>query len=423
MSSITVSASPIRGTAVAPPSKSAAHRALLCAALAGEGSVSGVGGSEDMRATLGAIRAMGPAIRRQGDTVTVAPGTECGQEEPVAVDCRESGSTLRFFIPVFAAMGRRCVFTGCGRLPERPLGVYEECLPAHGIAMKKRDGYSLPLEISGQLEPGLFELPGNVSSQFISGLLFALPLCGGDSDIRLTAPLESAAYVDMTADAMREAGVTVEQTADGWKVPGKQRYRPQSYLVEGDWSQAAFLLAMGALGGEIALTGLRLHSRQGDRAIVPLLRRFGADISASPEGVRCRKSELHAIEIDASQIPDLVPVLAVLGSFARGTTVIRGAARLRLKESDRLAAIADCLRRAGGKIKETGDGLLVEGAQDLPGGVTVPGYRDHRIVMSMAVAALKCGRPLTIENAESVNKSWPEFFDVYTSCGGEAHGF
>lgn len=420
---ITVSSSAIHGTAAPPPSKSAAHRALICAALAGEGSVRGVSDSEDMRATLGAVRAMELDIRRQDDTVTVTGEKHNEQGVPVAVDCLESGSTLRFFIPIFAAKGVRCIFKGQGRLPERPLGVYEHCLPMHGITLKKPADFSLPLEMAGKLQAGFYELPGNISSQFISGLLFALPLCGGNSEIRLTTPLESAAYIEMTADAMSEAGVKFERTADGWRVPGNQRYRPHAYSVESDWSQAAFLFAMGALGGGMTVTGLNLNSRQGDREIVSLLRRFGADITSAEDQIICRQSDLHGITVDASQIPDLVPILAVLGSFAHGTTNIKGAARLRLKESNRLAAMARCLNLAGGKVIETADGLRIEGARRLRGGVTVPGFHDHRIVMSMAVAALGCEQPLTIENAESVSKSWPEFFTVFNRCGGEAHGF
>lgn len=423
MSSITVSASPVYGSAMPPPSKSAAHRALLCSALAGGGSVRGICDSEDMRATLGAIRAMGLHTKRQGDSVTVEVGTDRGNDGPIIVNCLESGSTLRFLIPVLIAKGISCVFTGSGRLPQRPLGVYEDCLPKHGVILKKLKDTGLPLEVTGKLQAGIYELPGNVSSQFISGLLFALPLCGGDSTIVLTTPLESASYVDMTIDVMQEAGVKVECTAGGWKVPGGQQYQPHAYFVESDWSQAAFLLAMGALGGEMTLTGLNLHSRQGDREVATLLRHFGADITLLPDKIVCRKSVLYGTNIDASQIPDLVPILAVLGSFARGITTITGAERLRLKESNRLAAITQCLNSAGGKVQETADGLSIEGQESLHGGVTVPGYNDHRIVMSMAVAALACEKPLTIKDAESVNKSWPGFFEVFKNCGGEAHGF
>lgn len=420
MSSITVTASPINGVAAAPPSKSAAHRALICAALAGEGTVIGVNDSEDMRATLGAIQALGQQIRRQGDTVAVTGGVKQGAEytSPVSVDCRESGSTLRFLIPLFAARGISCVFTGSGRLPKRPLGVYENCLPKHGVMLEKPDDSSLPLKMTGKLQSGLYELPGNVSSQFISGLLFALPFCKGDSEINLTTPLQSAAYVEMTAAAMREAGVHTERTADGWRIRGGQTYKPHEYLVEGDWSQAAFLLAMGALGGEMTVTGLNLDSKQGDKEILSLMRRFGADIRIYENKIICIKSGLYGIDIDALQIPDLVPILAVLGVLATGTTVITGASRLRLKESDRLFAVAQCLNKLGGSVEETEDGLRINGTGCLRGGVSVSGFNDHRIVMSMAVAALGCEQPVTIEDAESISKSWPAFFEEYKNCGG-----
>lgn len=428
MSSITVSPSSIKGRLSPPPSKSEAHRALICAALAGGDSVHGVSDSDDMRATLGAIHALGVETSQTGDTVIIRqrPASEDHRLSSPVVNCLESGSTLRFLLPICAAKGLSCIFTGCGRLPERPLGVYADCLPPHGVTLKKPDSDStgegaLPLEIEGKLEAGRYELPGNVSSQFISGLLFALPLCDGNSEIVLTTPLESAAYVEMTIDALRSAGIDVEPTPNGWTVPGGQTYRPHDYEIEGDWSQAAFLLAMGALGGEITVAGMNRQSRQGDRAIFDLLHRFGGNITETDGGVLCRKSALHGIAIDASQIPDLVPILAVLGALAEGTTTITGAARLRLKESDRLAATADNLRLLGAKVQETPDGLILEGVPRLHGGVTLPGYNDHRIVMSMAAAALGCENPIVLGGAECVAKSWPSFFDEYKTCGGEAY--
>ncbi len=420
MSNITVACSSIAGTIAAPPSKSAAHRALICAALAGEGCVHGINDSDDMRATIGAIRGLGIAVRHEDDTAHLFSVPMAANVSPLVVNCLESGSTLRFLVPVFAAKGISCTFTGSGRLPERPLGVYRDCLPAHGITLTTRGG--LPLHIQGQLTAGRYELPGDVSSQFISGLLFALPMCDGDSNIVLTSPLESAAYVDMTIDALRQGGVMIHPTPTGWQIPGGQLPKPHTYTVEGDWSQAAFLLAMGVLGGEITVTGLNRRSPQGDRAIVDLLRQFGGKLDDTPSGFVCRRSSLRGIAIDATQIPDLVPILAVVASLAQGQTTITGAARLRLKESDRLAAITHCLRLLGADITENTDGLVIRGRTTLRGGVTVPGYHDHRIVMSMAVAALGCEQPVVIEDAESVAKSWPGFFEEYKICGGEAYG-
>lgn len=409
--------SAISGSIVPPRSKSAAHRALIAAALAGGGEVRGVQPSDDVLATLGALPALGVQARLTGETARLSPVAAAADEAPTA-DCAESGSTLRFLLPVFAARGVPVTLTGRGRLPQRPLGVYRDCLPAHGVSLH---GDRLPLTLSGRLEGGEYRLPGDVSSQFITGLLFALPLCAQDSVLRLTTPLESAGYVDMTLAVLRRAGVRIEGATDGWRIPGGQRYAVKTYEVEADWSQAAFLLAAGALAGEVAVRGLDGDSAQGDREIVPLLRRFGAAVEQTADGIVCRRAPLHGIDIDASQIPDLVPVLAVVAAAARGTTRITGAARLRLKESDRLAAMADCLRRIGAAAVEQPDGLVIEGGRPLTGG-EASGCGDHRIVMSMAVAALACRRPMTITGASAVAKSWPAFFTDLQSIGGIVHG-
>ncbi|HHV50766.1 MAG TPA: 3-phosphoshikimate 1-carboxyvinyltransferase [Clostridiales bacterium] len=417
MSSIRVSPAEISGKASPPPSKSAAHRALICAALAGGGSVDGVIQSDDMRATMNGIRALGINEVWEGNTVKIL-GQQAPPQNPV-VDCLESGSTLRFLIPIFAALGIDATFTGCGRLPQRPLGVYADCLPEHGVAISTKNG--LPLTINGRLQAGKYHIPGDISSQFITGLLFALPLCGGDSEIILTTPLESAPYIDLTIDILKQAGIQVFPFDGGYRIPGGQRFKVHDYKVEGDWSQAAFLLALGALGGEIALTGIGLNSRQGDREIVDIMMSFGADIKSENGVIYCRRSALTGTEIDAAQIPDLVPIIAVLASTARGVTTITGAARLRLKESDRLAAISTCINLLGGKAEGTSDGLRIYGAERLKGGVTVPSFGDHRIVMSMAAAALACEEPVIIENYQAVSKSWPGFFEVYKACGGAAN--
>ena len=343
--------SAITGSLAAPPSKSAAHRALICAALAGGGRVEGVLPSADMRATLGAVESLGAAVHQIGEEVSITRAALPIEGEAPVVDCLESGSTLRLLLPVFAAKGIPATFIGRGRLPQRPLGVYADCLPAHGVALRGAGG--LPLTLEGRLRGGRYALPGDVSSQFISGLLFALPLCREDSDIRLTTPLESAAYVRMTLETLARSGIRVEETRDGWHIPGGQSYHPVDTRVEGDWSQAAFLLAAGALGGEAILTGLNRDSAQGDRAAWKLFRDFGAEVDWVEDTLRCRRAALRGIEIDASQIPDLVPVLAAVAALAEGTTVIRNAARLRLKESDRPVPGA-AGRTGGGTARRSG---------------------------------------------------------------------
>ena len=418
MSLAVISPSVIRGTLTPPPSKSAAHRLLIAAALAGEGRVRGLSLSADMEATLRAVRGLGVSVRLDGDAACFAPAPPSSSPSPLPVDCGESGSTLRFLIPLYAARGIPAVFTGHGRLPERPLGVYADCLPPHGVTLSAASG--LPLTVTGRLTGGDFALPGDVSSQFITGLLFALPLCREDSRIRLTTPLESAGYVDMTLQVLRQAGIRVEPLEDGWFIPGSQTYRPLDTAVESDWSQAAFLLAAGALGGEVTLTGLNPASAQGDREALSLFRRFGAAVEVAPGRIVCRKAPLHGIDIDAAQIPDLVPVLAVTAALADGVTHITGAARLRLKESDRLAAVADGIRRLGGRVEEGPDSLTITGVSRLAGG-RAEGYNDHRIVMALSMAALGCEAPVTVTDAQSVAKSWPAFFEDYRAIGGTAH--
>ena len=411
-----ISSSAITGQITPPPSKSVAHRALIGAALSGGGTICGFMLSADMRATLDAISSLGIQSDVNGNTVTLTSG-ESPSAQPV-VDCGESGSTLRFLIPVFAALGIPATFIGHGRLPERPLGVYAECLPAHGVTLHSEGG--LPLTLEGTLTGGRYTLPGDISSQFISGLLFALPLCREDSDICLSSPLESAAYVELTLDILHQSGISVSPNVNGWHIPGNQHYSLHHYTVESDWSQAAFLLAAGALDGDITVMGLNPQSVQGDRAILSLLESFGADITIKNNSLYCRKAPLHGITIDAAQIPDLVPILAIIAAAADGDTHIYNAGRLRLKESDRLAAMADCLRRLGADVKEMPDDLLIHGGQPLKGG-SVCGYNDHRVVMSMAIAALICKQPIEVTDARSVNKSWPSFFEDFQRIGGNVH--
>ena len=405
------------GAVAAPPSKSDVHRAVICAALSGGVcKISPVALSNDIRATIGCVEALGAEASVENDVLTV-DGSAVFAKKTATLDCIESGSTLRFMIPVAAAGGVEARFTGSGSLVSRPIGLYSQILPEKGVSLEGGDG--LPLKISGKLKSGVFKVPGNISSQFISGLLFALPLLRGDSDIILTSPIQSAGYINMTIRTMEKFGIEVDVTDTGWHVRGGQRYIPSDYRTDGDWSQAAFYLVSGAVNGEITVNNLNTDSKQGDRKIAGLLREFGAEVIQEADSVTVKKSDMKGIEIDASQIPDLVPALAVCASFADGVTRITNAERLRIKESDRLISTAALINSLGGEAKELPDGLVIRGSRTLIGG-TVKGFNDHRIVMSAAICAAGSENPIICTDALSVNKSYPGFFDDYNSVGGKS---
>lgn len=406
------------GTVNVPPSKSDVHRAIICAAMArGISKISPVALSNDIKATIGCIKALGAdAVLEKG--VLTVDGTNMFKNKTALLDCGESGSTLRFFIPIAAVGNINATFVGKGKLPQRPIGIFTEALPKAGTVCKTEGG--LPLEISGQLKSGIFEIPGNVSSQFITGLLLALPILEGDSEIVLTSPLESVGYIAMTIRTMKQFGVNIQTTEKGWHIKGGQSYKPCDYTTDGDWSQAAFFMVLGAVGGKVTVKGVAKDSTQGDRKCAEILAKFGAKVTQLDNEVTVEKNELKAITIDASQIPDLVPVLSVCAAFAEGTTKIINAERLRIKECDRLKATAELLNNLGGKVKELSDGLEITGVSSLKGG-NVNGYNDHRIVMSAAVCAARCKSDITATFAMSINKSYPDFYIDYNSIGGKAN--
>lgn len=405
------------GAVTAPPSKSDVHRAIICAALSkGRCTISPVALSNDIKATIGCIKALGAQAEIEGTTLTV-DGTHIFENKEATLDCGESGSTLRFFIPVAAAGGVKTEFVGHGSLLPRPIGLFAEILPDAGVECETTG--VLPLKINGTLRSGRFEVPGNVSSQFITGLLFALPLLEGDSDIVLTSPIQSVGYINMTIRTMSQFGVEIEKTDFGWHIKGSQSYRACDYKTDGDWSQAAFFMVAGALGGSVTVNGVSADSAQGDKKVAEILSQFGARVTQNADSVTVEKNNLNAITIDASQIPDLVPVLSVCAAFAEGTTRIIKAERLRIKESDRLKTTAELLNTLGAEVKELPDGLEIKGISSLNGG-SVNGFNDHRIVMSAAVCASRCGGDITCSDAMSINKSYPDFFKDYNSIGGKA---
>lgn len=392
------------GTVKAPSSKSYSHRMLIAAALAGGVSeISNVTESDDINVTAGAMEALGAKILADEGTYTVS-GIKTPAEKAY-INCGESGSTLRFMIPVAAALGTNATFDGRAKLPTRPITPYTREFPKKGVTFEPQSG--LPIEIKGRLRAGEYSLEGDVSSQFITGLMLALPLCEEDSVIKLTSPLQSKPYADMTIAALKNFGVNIKEVdMDGlplYLIKGGQKYSPCRISVEGDYSQAAFFYTANALGSEVKITNLDPNSVQGDKDIVEII-----------EG--CGK-ELSAFTVDVGDIPDLVPILAVLGSFTTGQSRIINAARLKIKESDRLVCVANALNAIGGRVTAGEDSLIIDPVKSFKGG-EVDSCNDHRIVMAAAIAATVSEGPVIIHGAENVNKSYPRFFEDYKALGG-----
>lgn len=416
MQKVVISPRTLSGKVTVPPSKSVAHRAIICASLAGGKSViRNIDFSQDILATLDAVKALGAQVSVDKNTAFI-DGTGMFDVPFADINCRESGSTLRFMLAVAAAGGVKTTFNGEGRLPQRTIKEILSVFRSHSVETSVDDG--LPVTLSGKLTAGKYEISGNVSSQFITGLMFALPLCDGDSEICLTTALESKGYIDITVNSLKHFGVEVEETNNGWKIKGNQRYSPCDYTVEGDWSQAAFFMGASVLGASVDISGLDKNSVQGDKAGLDIFKRFGADISWHSDTLVCRPGKREAISLNASQIPDLVPIISAVAAQCDGKTVITGAQRLRIKESNRLKSMADGLCSLGIYAKETDDGLEIVGGK--VNGGKVKGCNDHRIVMSFAVLAQAANGAVEIDDAQSINKSYPNFFEDYNSLGGKA---
>jgi len=402
----TIKGKKLTGTVRAIASKSCAHRLLICAALADAPCTVEIAElSADIEATARCLSALGAGVERipEGYRVTPARWTEPAE---CTLDCGESGSTLRFLLPLAARLpkGSKVHFTGGGRLPERPNTALIQAMRLHNAAVS--DDY-LPMTVEGPMTGGMYMLPGNVSSQFITGLLFTLPALSGTSYIRFTTNVESGSYIALTIAALKEFGVTVNTAMNGYDIPGNQTFvSPGTVRAEGDWSNAAFWMAAKALGSSIEVSGLDMNSAQGDRAVMRVL-----DSMRGPDG------KLVGARVDASDIPDLVPILSVVATQAEGETVFYNAGRLRFKECDRLAAMRQTLTALGADVRETEDGLIVKGKTQLHGG-EVDSFNDHRIAMSMAIAATVADGPIVIRRAEAVAKSYPAFYEDYEALGG-----
>ncbi len=401
----------ISGNIEAIPSKSFAHRALICAALSdGVTKLRCSRVNRDIEATVSCLNSLGAEITEKDGIFTIEPIKNVPRSA-VLHPC-ESGSTLRFLLPVASALGIECEFVTEGRLGSRPLSPLKEELIGHGVQF-----FSDPIKIVGKLTGGRFVIDGSVSSQFITGLMLSLPIIGGDNSIEITGKLESKPYIDLTAAVLKKFGVDADSyiSENGtviYYIRGS--FSSAGTLdTEGDWSNAAFMLCAGALSEDgVTVSGLDRFSTQGDRAIFDILRGFGAECSCNGDRFFVRRGEMRGLEIDAADIPDLVPIISVIASVAEGRTVIKNCGRLRLKESDRIESVCAMITSLGGEIKSVGDDIFIYGKKNLSGKSTavVDSFNDHRIVMSAAVAASVFEGEVVIRGAEAVGKSYPDFF-------------
>ena len=397
---------PLSGEVAAVKSKSYAHRYLIAAALSG-GQLS-FGDSQDAFLTAHALADLG--FEATFNSTVVQYGGFCKPNGVVNVRVGESGSSLRFLLPLAAALGVQADFITAGRLGERPMAALTEALSARGATATARS-------VRGALTAGVYSIDATVSSQFVTGLLMALPLLKGDSEIRLVGRAVSAPYIDITLEVLAQAGILIQRTEAGFFVPGSQRYRLEKAEVPGDFSGAAFPLVAGALGNGVSVTGLDLSTAQGDKAVVEAIRAAGGEVRVLGKGITVKKGALRPFRVDVGETPDLAPILSVLAAFASGESVLDRVSRLRDKESDRLRAIREMLSAAGISSREEGDTLVIAGGA--PHGGAFASYSDHRMAMSQAILAAFASGVSVIDDKECVKKSYPRFWQDFGALGGD----
>lgn len=411
----------LHGKVTPPPSKSQAHRLLICAALGAEPcSIVCSSVNDDIMATMRCLNALGAKITFSSGVFDVQPVSVV---KGGTLDCGESGSTLRFLISVAAVLGADATVTGAGKLPQRPMAALTDVLAAHGMDFERHATEELPVTCRGTLHGGRFTLPGNISSQYLTGLLFALPLAAVDSEIEVVGGLTSASYIDMTIDALRVAGISVERSGNIFRIKGNQQYRmPSCVVIEGDWSSAAFWVVAGVIGkSPVTVCGMNNGSLQGDSAIIDHLRGMGAFITIDNDSVVAMPSHLFGAELDCMDTPDLVPVLSIAATVAQGTTTFTNVGRLRFKESDRLAAMKSVLESFGISSSIGEDTFTVYGGEPVAV-APVDSFGDHRIAMSAAVMSTVAQGVTTIKGTNCVAKSYPSFFDDFAALGGIIEG-
>lgn len=426
MESLKIYNNKLKGEVIIPPSKSMAHRAVICASLSEDESIiKKIDLSDDIIATINGMKALGAEIKLDDKRLIVKginiKNMKRGER---IIDCNESGSTLRFLIPIASLDNGKNKFIGRGNLGKRPLNVYYNIFNEQGIKYLHNEGEVI-LKTEGKLKNGEFHVRGDISSQFITGLMFTLPLLDGNSKIIIEGPLESKGYIDLTIKALKDFGVIVENNNyREFNIKGNQKYKGREYKVEGDYSQGAFFLCGDALGNEVICEGLDRESLQGDKEVIEILEKMGVlfnneKLSLSNSGIIGVSNKLKGTIIDASSCPDIIPILSVVACLSEGKTKIINAKRLRIKECDRLSAINLELSKLGGKIKEIDDGLIIEGIKEFKGGVSVWSHKDHRIAMMLSIAATRCENPIILRDYKCVSKSYPKFFEDFKRLGGQ----
>lgn len=405
---------PLGGSITIPASKSQAHRAIIAAALAkGKSVISNISYGDDILATIGVMEKIGAKfIKNPGQLIVNGSGRVMIDDDNF-VECNESGSTLRFVTPLFALTKQKVVFTGKKSLFQRPLGVYEVIFKQMNLQYQKNDD---SLIISGELLPGKYEIPGNISSQFISGMLFSLPLLKEDSELVVLEPFESKGYVDMTIDVLSAAGVIVTPTKDGFYIEGNQTYKPINIKIEGDYSQMAVFGVMGVIGNDLFCRNMSYPSLQPDSKIIDFIRKAGGVVEVKDGGIQFFKSKTKAAVFDVSQSPDIAPILAILAAFSEGRSEITNASRLKYKESNRLLSTYSTLKSIGVTVEMTEDELVIDGIENYAG-AQFDSFNDHRIVMAAAASSVRSSKQIVIKDAQAVNKSYPDFFTDLLSLG------
>ena len=411
---VTIQPSMSHGSVKIPPSKSNAHRAIICAALAnGKSTISNIDYSVDIQTTIDCMRKLGATIDCHEDSVEIQGIQDFNHLVDNHIECNESGSTLRFLIPIFSLTNQKVIFTGKNRLLKRPQKVYEDLFKENNLYFNQTEEF---IEIEGRLQAKEYTLKGNVSSQFISGLLFTLPLLEKDSKIHILPPFESKSYIDLTIQMLAKFNIHIEWLDDFTLfIKGNQKYYAHDEVVEGDFSQFAFFAVLGAINHDLEIKGMDPYSLQGDKQKLDILRDFGCEITYE-HSYKIKQSNLKAHSIDLKNCPDLGPILCTLAMFSEGTTHITNASRLRLKESDRIEAMVSECKKMGCEIKVINDELYIHGGYSKPS-IELDGWKDHRIVMACAIALTKLGR--TIHGCEAITKSYPSFFEDLKSVGIE----